>query len=144
MKPSIYFLAKIFVLAFVFNFVWEHAHGFLYGVDHGAMNFSLYMWFFFLATLFDAGFTVVIYLAMAVLKNEYFWLKRANIIDYLLVAVLGLGMATLVELRALDAGRWSYNELMPIVPVLEVGLTPLVQLAVLSVISFYILRKSNN
>lgn len=141
MKKKLIFLAKIFFLSFAFNFVWEHSHGLLYGTDHGAMDFSLYMWFFFLATLFDAGFITVLYLVMAVLKREFFWLKRVNIIDYFLVILISLGVAVWIEIIALSTGRWSYNELMPIVPVLGVGLTPFVQLAIISIVVFYILKK---
>ena len=46
-------------------------------------------------------------------------------------AFLGAVCAVVFERLALAAGRWSYTDRMPIVPVLGVGLWPLLQLTLL-------------
>lgn len=47
-------------------------------------------------------------------------------------AVFGLGaLAAAVEARSTASGWWSYMDRMPVVPVLGVGLWPLLQLALL-------------
>ena len=46
--------------------------------------------------------------------------------------------ATAVEWKALASGSWSYTDRMPIVPVLDVGLWPLVQLTLLAPAAFWI------
>jgi hypothetical protein len=51
------------------------------------------------------------------------------------LAVLGAGTAIAVEWAALADGRWTYNALMPIIPVLNVGLWPVVQISLLPVMS---------
>lgn len=46
-------------------------------------------------------------------------------------AAAGSVSALLVEWTALSVGAWSYNERMPIVPLLDAGLWPGLQLTIL-------------
>jgi len=141
MKRKLSFLIFLYLIAFLLNFIWEHAHGPLYGIDHEGMSWGLYMWFFFLATLWDAGYITLLYLSIAVMKRRFFWLERSNWLDLSVVMLISFAVATFIEWRALSIGRWSYNDLMPIVPWLDVGLTPFLQLGLLSLLSFWIVGK---
>lgn len=46
--------------------------------------------------------------------------------------LFGTVTAIIVEIYALNTGLWTYNKLMPIVPLVNTGLTPTVQLGILS------------
>ncbi len=110
----------IFVIAFVLNLLWENAHSYLYVHYRG----GAITWLVLLhATLFDAVITT----AAAFL---FFYVRPFRARAWLVVLALVL-FAILLELFALSTGRWAYNELMPKVPFLGVGLTPTVQLAFL-------------
>jgi hypothetical protein len=50
---------------------------------------------------------------------------------YATAALLGGACAAAYEWRALVTGRWFYAERMPVVPLLGVGLWPLLQLTLL-------------
>ena len=50
---------------------------------------------------------------------------------YFISALLGMLSAAFVECRALAVGRWAYNDKMPIVPYLHLGMWPLLQLTLL-------------
>lgn len=52
------------------------------------------------------------------------------------IIVIGIILAIIIEWHALATGRWMYGSLMPIVPFLNVGLTPLFQLGLLGYIAF--------
>lgn len=41
-------------------------------------------------------------------------------------------VAVLIEIFALGAARWAYGPWMPVIPILKVGLSPIVQLPLLS------------
>ncbi|MDO8729325.1 MAG: hypothetical protein Q7K26_05600 [bacterium] len=53
-----------------------------------------------------------------------------------LIIVIGIVVAIFNEWYGLSTGRWAYNSLMPIVPILKVGLTPMLQLGVLGYLSY--------
>ena len=48
----------------------------------------------------------------------------------------GAASALLVERLALDAGRWTYNTRMPLIPLLGTGLWPVLQMMVLPLLAF--------
>lgn len=54
-------------------------------------------------------------------------------------------VAVLIEVFALSATRWAYGLWMPVIPILEVGLTPIIQLPLLGYLSVriisYLFRK---
>jgi hypothetical protein len=57
-------------------------------------------------------------------------------------AVLGIGYAILSEwLNVSILRRWAYSELMPVVPVLRTGLSPLLQWSVIPTLGFLYIRQ---
>ena len=119
-------LLYIFVLAFVLNFVWENAHSLLYFHPDGEPITQLIL---LQATLFDAVFITL--MGVLFLSVPYF---KQRLLFYSLL--FGVIVAVVIEFRALEAGRWASNELMPIVPLLKTGLTPTIQLGLLSYITY--------
>jgi hypothetical protein len=53
-----------------------------------------------------------------------------------LVLTLATLFAIGLEIFALQTGRWGYEDMMPIIPILNVGLSPTVQLGLLTYFSF--------
>ena len=56
------------------------------------------------------------------------------------VAALGAVSAVVVERVALADGSWTYNALMPVVPIVDVGLWPVAQMTILPVITVWLAR----
>lgn len=50
--------------------------------------------------------------------------------------VFGFVASVSLELYALQTGRWAYSDLMPVVPFLKTGLTPTIQIGLLSFLIF--------
>lgn len=110
-------LATVFVLAFLLNWVWEMTHSVLYLNYQGR---SVTYFILFRAALGDAVIISVLILIAHKFK-----------LDKLLFVVFGgLIAAIAIEMWALQTGRWAYNSLMPIIPIIKTGLTPTIQLAV--------------
>jgi len=59
-----------------------------------------------------------------------------------LIILIGILVSTLIELYAIHTGRWAYNEYMPIIPILGVGLTPAIQLGFIGYFSYIIAMKN--
>lgn len=120
----------VFGLAFVFNFVWEWLHSALYlSYQGGPITILVLM----RATLFDAIFITVLYSLYSKIKffKNKLWV----------ILIISLLSAIIIELYALSTGRWAYNDLMPIIPVINTGLTPTIQLLVLTYLTFKLVDK---
>jgi len=120
----------IFIVSFVLNFIWENFHSLLYS---NYMSGKITEFILFRATLGDAVMISVLslpFLFVPLLK-KHSWL----------IIVVGFILSVAIEHYALLVGRWSYNDLMPIIPFLSVGVTPAIQLGLLGYISLKISDK---
>jgi hypothetical protein len=115
-------LASGFVLALVLNWAWEIAQNGLYLNYHQGGPVTSFV--LFQAALGDAAI-----ISILILIAQIFKLNKS-----LLVVLGGLIISVVLEIWALKTGRWAYNSLMPIIPVIKVGLTPTVQLAAIGYI----------
>jgi|SRR3989344_7611971 len=123
----------IFVTAFVLNLVWENLHSLLYD---NYMGGKITEFILLRATLADAVMIVLITLPFVLIPlfKKYDWL----------ILPIGILVAICIEWYALGTGRWAYNAYMPIVPIISVGLTPVLQLGLLGYLSFKIQEHINN
>ena len=114
-------LPLIFVLAFLLNLIWENLHSYLY-VHYQAEKITELI--LLKAALFDAIFITLlslIFISVGYFKNRLWW-----------SLVIGIIFAVILERFALSTGRWAYNDLMPIIPFVKTGLTPTLQLGIIS------------
>ena len=87
------------------------------------------------ASVIDAVVTVAIYALLARL------MKLNNAKFYIGAAVLGALCAVGFEWFAFRFGLWSYGEQMIVLPVINVGLLPFVQLTLLVPLAIWLTRK---
>lgn len=121
---------NIFLISFFLNLIWENLHSFLYA-HHKNQPITEFM--LLGASLFDALFITV--MGVIFFKVTYFREKKWW------TFIFGVIAAIIIEWYALSTGRWSYNSLMPIIPIVKTGLTPTLQLGVLSFITYYFSEK---
>lgn len=62
-------------------------------------------------------------------------------IGYTLVAGAGALSAMLVEWRALHDARWTYAPAMPVIPIIHVGLSPILQMTIIPVVGFWFITR---
>ena len=124
------FLAALFVAAFVLNWLWEISQVPAYAT---MAPFSLpeTMRIVAVASFVDAAITVGIYALGALATRQARWAMQPNRKHYVVFALSGAAVATIIELRAIATGRWVYADLMPVIPMLGVGLLPFMQLTLL-------------
>lgn len=58
-----------------------------------------------------------------------------------LIIVFGIVIAVVIEKYALATDMWTYNSHMPIIPFLNIGLTPTIQLGLLGYLSYKTIHK---
>lgn len=127
-------LAAIYVIAVVFNLVWELAQAPLYiGMNDFRQSWRVCL----LATLGDGLFLLLIFAVGWLLLRRRDWFVRPGVRGYALMLVTGLMIAVSIELAAVNVmGRWGYTKQMPLVPGLGVGLIPVAQMLVLPPLIF--------
>lgn len=125
---------SIGLIAFVLHFVWETSHVGLYtGYEHiTRLPITLY------ATLGDVAYVLIAVFAVALFKRSLAWLDAPSQKDIIFLGTVGLLIALFVEYKGLMLGRWVYTEAMPIIPLLNVGLSPLLQMTMLVPLSVWL------
>ncbi len=117
-------------VAFIMHFVWEWLHIPLY-TGYGDLGSGAVLTLY--ATLGDVAYTAGAVLLVGLFKGKLSWLPEARVADYAGLTVLGFCIAIFVEYKALAFHKWAYTAAMPLV--LGVGLSPLLQMAILLPVS---------
>jgi len=111
----------IFISAFVLNLLWENLHAPFYAsYKDGAITEQILI----RAAFWDA--VIVLIVAIVFLKISF--LKRHLWLSFFAGALISVA----IEYFALATGRWSYGQSMPIIPLLNIGLTPAIQLGLIA------------
>jgi hypothetical protein len=118
-------------VAFLLNWIWEATHAAAYVESTGPFLNRLRHCLPMAGT--DALWTLTLWAigTGAIQRPDSAWRLTA-------VAALGAVSAVAVERVALADGRWTYNALMPIVPIVDVGLWPVAQMTILPVITVWL------
>ncbi len=120
----------IFTVAFGLNLVWENLHSVLYlNYQGGEITSFILFW----AALGDALMITAIVFLWSLLPKKFRW--------QWVIIIIGIIVAIILEKWALGTNRWVYKEIMPIVPILNTGFTPTIQLGLTGFITArYVLR----
>lgn len=124
------FFAALFTVAFVLNWLWEMLQMPAFD-DTAGRSWRSTALMCTAASLVDVAITLGIYLVVALVLRRRLWGLGSSWRHYLAAALLGMAVAVAIERISVPLGLWSYSSLMPIVPVTEVGLWPMLQLTLL-------------
>ena len=116
------------VLGFLLNFAWELLQMPLY--DSTSFKVS-HVGFCALGSVADAIMVLLIYFGLAVVFKSAFWIYPLKCQRLIIVILIGGIGAILSEMRHLSLGNWAYSDLMPLLPIVKVGLSPVLQFMIL-------------
>lgn len=129
-------LAVVFMLSVAVNFAWEFAQAPLYEWPGDSQNV---WWHCFVAALGDGLLMLLIFGAGWLALGRSDWFLNPGARGYLVMLLTGLAIAVGLELIAVHTlKRWTYAELMPRIPGLEVGIVPVIQMLILPPVIFWI------
>ena len=129
------------IFAFLLNFPWEFLQvpffvGMATAPHWDAIQFCTR------ASLGDAGIALVAFWAVAVAVRSRNWIRHPRTRDVLGFLGVGVTITTVFEWLATGAlGRWAYADTMPVVPLVRVGLLPLLQWIVLPPLIVWFVRR---
>lgn len=132
-RAHLRYLLRLFVAAVGINFVWEMVQMPLY--QNMPFDDPRSWWFCFRASLGDGVIILAIWAIGAALFRRIRWYRPLGPLNIMILLLTGALIAVGIEIHALSVGRWAYSELMPILPVVGVGASPLVQLLILPWVS---------
>ena len=125
----------ISIITFILNFFWEISQAFLYASHFVGISGLIKV--HIRASLGDLLIVFLILLIDAIISTRIFP-KENSKKRFVAIAITGFILAVIIEKYALAIGRWSYNPLMPIIPILNVGLIPILQMIILPIAIFYL------
>ncbi len=132
-RSELLFMARLFAVAAAVNFVWEMAQMPLYK-DMPFEEFSSWV-FCFRASLGDGIIVLVIWLIGYAIFHKPRWFRTPKPARILVLLLSGAAIAITVEIHAIATGRWDYSALMPLLPIVGIGLSPFIQLLILPILS---------
>ncbi len=133
-----YFVVTVAITAFLLNFIWELAQGPLYkGYQYDLSHIS----FCALASVADMFMVFVLLFGFGLLYKNAYWVNHMTLGRALLLMLAGGTGAILAEIRHTARSSWTYAESMPLLPWVEVGLSPVLQFTILPLLIFFISRK---
>lgn len=124
------------LIILILNLIWEFSHHSLYIDLSGIPKYTHLI----IASIVDMLIILGIFAIISLKNKNREWIKSPNISDYLLISLMGIAVAFFIEIINLDLGRWKYTTAMP--TFFEVGITPLIQLALTGITSLIILKNS--
>lgn len=131
---------QLMVLALPLHLLWEIAQFPLFTVWHeGDWGYILYGLVH--CTLGDLLITLSVFWLVALFNRSRYWVTKATLSDIVLFTLIGLGYTIYSEIvNTRIKGTWGYTELMPIVPVVEIGGMPFMQWLLIPPITLLLMR----
>ena len=128
--------SALFLVAVVMNYVWEIAQVPLYVGFESYANVWLHC---FIASLGDGILVWLIFVVGWITFRRFDWYAHRNSRTRAVVFLTGLSIGVGIEWVALNIlGRWAYTVDMPLLPGLDVGLVPVLQMLLLPPVIFRI------
>jgi hypothetical protein len=134
------FFVVLSIASFGLNWLWEMLQMPAY-TEMAGRSWRSTAWTCTLATFGDVGITWIVCGLGTLAAGDRRWAVSGRWNVYVTVGLLSASAAVAAEWRALSLGLWSYNASMPVIPLLDVGLWPLLQLTLLTPLCVFLARR---
>ncbi len=123
------------LFAYIFNLGWELVHLPLYiGGSYTLRHISICA----LASVADVIMVLLMYLSFGLIYKNPLWVNEFTWQRKLVLILIGGVGAVLGEMRHTGESNWAYAPSMPVIPILNVGLSPVLQFMILPLIVYYL------
>ncbi|TSC86100.1 MAG: hypothetical protein G01um10148_606 [Parcubacteria group bacterium Gr01-1014_8] len=131
-------LTLIVLVSFTLHLAWESWHVHLYT---GYESWTLGMPVVLMATIGDVLYTLGAFALVSGIRRSLDWIHEMRMSDYLALVALGFLIALFVEYKGLALDRWQYLPEMPIIPILGVAVSPILQMSLLLPATLFIVSR---
>ena len=133
---------NVVVFSLLLNFPWEILQGPLYAGMTKAAHWHASL-ICARATLGDTVVTTAAYWVMALISGRN-WIASPTRPQAIAFVAVNIATSVAMEKLAIATGRWAYGTEMPIVPLIDVGLSPVAQAAILAPLTAWFVRRQAN
>lgn len=131
---------NIVVFSFLLHFVWEFVQAPTYA-GMVEMNHWEGIKLCISATFGDVGFALTAFVLASIVARTRHWFRNPTAGQYLLYLGIGIGLTIGFEYYYTQVSlRWTYSDLMPLVPPFGTGLSPLVQWLIVPLVALWLTR----
>ncbi len=134
---------NVAVFALLLNYPWEFAQAPLFAAMAEAPHWDAIKRCS-TATLGDIVIMLIAYWSVAAIARSRYWITAPTAAHLMMFVAVGVTITVLIEqlaLRGLWFGGWDYSSLMPVIPGIGVGLSPLLQWIVLPPLAVWFVRR---
>lgn len=133
-EKNLHRLAALFVISALVNLPWEVAQMPLYAEEGSWFEFVLHC---LIPSLGDGLIVMLIFCVGWLARGRSDWTDQPNWTAYALMLMTGFSIAVMVEwLGFYVLKRWGYTASMPLLPVLGIGVVPVLQMLILPPLIF--------
>lgn len=125
--------AAVYTIAVVVNYPWEMTQSVLFAPMGTLLQGT---WRCFVASLGDGLLVLGIFAVGWIAYRRADWIESPGLAGYSVMLATGFLIAVTVEWLALKRGRWTYRSEMPLIPGLDVGVVPVLQMLALPPLIF--------
>jgi hypothetical protein len=134
---------RLMMFALPLELLWEIAQFPLYDVWH-QNDWSYILYGLAHCTLGDLLILLALFEVVALINRNRYWYTASFPLNGLLFTVMGLGYTIYSEtMNVRIKGTWGYTELMPIVPVVDIGGMPFLQWMLIPPILLWLMNIAN-
>ncbi|MBI4972480.1 MAG: hypothetical protein HZC16_01540 [Candidatus Omnitrophica bacterium] len=130
----------LIILSFFLNLPWELLQLPLFSFkgddNHGTILYAIVH-----CTIGDVLITLGVFEVVSLLNKSRFWFSRWKVRYLFLYVLLGVTYTILSEIKNMYYGNWMYNDFMPLIPIVEVGLVPVLAWLWIPLFSLYIMKR---
>lgn len=138
-RRDFYLVLAVCLLGFVLHFTWEYLQCAPF-FKHGEPNPNLFS--MLVATLGDVLMLMIVYLVDAILLRSFSWAVQTwSMKTIIIIVVPSVLLASIVEILGLQTARWRYTSQNPLIPVINISLLPVLQMAILNPTLIYVSKK---
>ena len=131
---------QLLMFSLPLELLWEVAQFPLYTVWHEG-DWSYILYGLAHCTLGDLLILLVTYWVVSLLNRSRYWYQSNILVNGVLFTLLSLGYTIYSEIMNVSIkGTWDYTELMPIVPVIEIGGMPFLQWVLVPPVVLWLMR----
>jgi len=124
---------------FFLNFFWEVVQTYFYRLEDFPFPTMLYSWLH--CTWGDVMITIGSFWLVSLVSRSRRWFLRLNRWNFTSFIMAGIGYTVCSEWVNVQVFKtWEYDEMMPVVPLIGVGLTPFLQWIVIPSMTILLLR----
>jgi hypothetical protein len=133
---------NLFLFGFLLSFPWEMLQAPLYAGLAEAPHWSATL-HCLAATLGDCLLFIITFAVMAEINRSRHWIRTATFSQILWFTAIGLTTTMVIEAAGLRGigWNWRYSSLMPRVPILGTGLSPVLQWIILPPLVIWLVRR---